>query len=111
MNRAALLEKIVGGENSRVEFKHDSVQPGKLAAEMAALLNLEGGHILLGIDDDGTVSGLTRDPRMAEEWVMQAARDNLQPAAIPIWEELEWESGMRVGVIILPMNAPDKPTK
>ena len=111
MNRAALLEKIVGGENSRVEFKHDSVQPGKLAAEMAALLNLEGGHILLGIDDDGTVSGLTRDPRMAEEWVMQAARDNLQPAAIPIWEELEWESGMRVGVIILPMNAPDKPYK
>ena len=111
MNRASLLETITGGENSQVEFKRDSVQPGKLAAEMAALLNLEGGHILLGVDDDGTVSGLTREPRAAEEWIMQAARDNLQPAAIPIWEELEWEPGTRVGVITVPSNSPDKPYK
>ena len=111
MNRADLLEKIAGGENSQVEFKRDSVQPGRLAAEMSALLNLEGGHILLGVDDDGTVPGLSRDAGRAEEWVMQAARDNLQPAAIPVWEELEWVQGIRVGVITLPTNAPDKPYK
>ena len=111
MNRADLLETIAGGENSQVEFKRDGVQAAKLAAEMAALLNHEGGRILLGVDDDGTVSGLARDPRSAEEWVMQAARDNLHPAAIPVWEELDWESGRRVGVVTLPKNAPDKPYK
>ncbi|MDE0160152.1 MAG: putative DNA binding domain-containing protein [Acidimicrobiaceae bacterium] len=111
MNRTDLLEIIAGGENSHVEFKRDSVQPSKLAAEMAALLNLEGGYVLLGIDDDGTVPGLTRDPSEAERWVMQAAKDNLQPAAIPVWQEIEWAPGSRIGVIALPMNAPDKPYK
>ena len=36
------------GENSGVEFKRDDVRPERLAAEIAALLNLEGGHVLLG---------------------------------------------------------------
>ncbi len=111
MNRTDLFEIIAGGENSHVEFKRDGVQPAKLAAEMAALLNLEGGHILLGVNDDGTVSGLTRNPSEAEQWVMQAAKDNLQPAAIPVWQEMEWSPGSRIGVIALPMNAPDKPYK
>lgn len=111
MNRIDLISKIAGGENSQVEFKHDSVNSTKLAAEMSALLNHEGGHILLGVDDDGTVSGLTRSPRKAEERVMQTARDNLLPATIPSWEELEYEQGKRVGVITLPINAPDKPYK
>ena len=111
MNRTDLLDTIAGGENSQVEFKRDGVQSTKLAAEMAALLNLEGGCILLGVEDEGTVSGLTRSPGEAEQWVMQTARDNLLPAAIPVWQELEWEPGARVGVITLPPNAPDKPYK
>ena len=111
MNRTDLLDIIAGGENSQVEFKRDGVQSTKLAAEMAALLNLEGGYILLGVEDEGTVSGLTRSPGEAEQWVMQTARDNLLPAAIPVWQELEWEPGARVGVITLPPNAPDKPYK
>ena len=111
MNRTDLVAAIVGGENSRVEFKRDDIRPAELAERMAGLLNLEGGHILLGVEDDGTVSGLARAPGRAEEWVMQAARDNLQPAAIPVWQELEWVPGKRVGVVTLPPNAPDKPYK
>ena len=111
MNRTDLLETIRNGENSRVEFKRDSVRPEKLAAEIAALLNLDGGYIILGIEDDGTVSGLTREPNQAEEWVMQVARDHMSPATIPSWEVLEWAPGTNVGVISLPVNAPDKPYK
>ncbi len=43
MNRTELAERIYNGENSGVEFKRDDIRPEKLAAEMAALLNLEGG--------------------------------------------------------------------
>ena len=43
MNRTDLLEVLAGGESSRVEFKRDDVQPGRLAAEIAALLNHEAG--------------------------------------------------------------------
>ncbi len=111
MNRDDLLELIRHGENSAVEFKRDDVHPGRLAAEMCALLNLEGGHILLGVEDDGTISGLARQPKGAEEWVMQVAREHIQPALIPSWRVLRMGKGARVGVIHLAQNAPDKPYK
>ena len=74
MTRAELIELIRNDENSGVAFNRDDVSAAKLASEMVALLNLRGGHILLGVEEDGTVSGLTRDPRTAEEWVMEVAR-------------------------------------
>jgi ATP-dependent DNA helicase RecG len=111
MNRTELTELIQNGENSGVEFKRDDIVPEKLAKEMAALLNLEGGHILLGVENDGTVSGLSREREKAEEWVMEAARVHLRPAAIPYWETIEWSEGRIVGIVSLPADGPDKPYK
>jgi len=111
MNQIELTELLQNLENSGVEFKRDDIRPEKLAEEMAALLNLEGGYILLGIEKDGTVSGLTREPAKAEEWVMEVARIHLRPATIPYWETLEWEPGKKVGIVSLPADAPDKPYK
>ena len=111
MNRTDLLQMVSAGENSRVEFKRDDVQPAKLAARIAGLLNLDGGHVLLGVEDDGSISGLTRSPKEAEEWVMQIARDHLQPSVIPIWEVFDTQAGAVMGVIALPSSAPDKPYK
>ena len=42
---------------------------------------------------------------------MQVARDRVQPAASPVWETVEWEVGVAVGVISLPGDAPNKPYK
>ena len=111
MNRAELLEMVRNGENSGVEFKRDDITPERLAQRIAALLNLEGGHVLLGVEDDGAVSGLTREPSEAEQWVMNVARDRIDPPLNPYWETLVWEPGRVIGVISLPANAPDKPYK
>lgn len=111
MNRTQLAELIRNGENSGVDFKRDDVPPEKLAKVAAAFLNLEGGYILLGVEDDGTVSGLTRETRKAEEWLMQVLRDNVQPGVIPFWETIDWGDGKIVGVVTLPADAPDKPYK
>ena len=111
MNRTELAELIHNGESSGVEFKRDDVVPERLAKEMAALLNLEGGRILLGVEKDRTVSGLTRDPERAEEWVMEVARTHLRPATIPYWETVDWGEGKVVGIVLLPADAPDKPYK
>ena len=67
--------------------------------------------MLLGVEDDGTVTGLGREPSQAEEWVMQTARDHLQPPVIPSWAVVEWSADARVGVVSVPANAPDKPYK
>ncbi len=111
MTKTELLELIRNGENSGVEFKRDDVHADSLAKEVAAVLNLEGGHILLGVEDDGTVSGLTRDLPAAEQWVMNVCREQVRPAVIPYWETVPWDSGRVVGVMSLPADSPDKPYK
>ncbi len=111
MNKTELLELIANGENSRVEFKRDDVHPDSLATEIAALLNLEGGVILLGVEDDGRIAGLTRSRAQAEEWVMNIARQNLQPAIIPVWSSVTMDDGKIIGIVELPADSPGKPYK
>ncbi len=111
MKRTDLQQLIAGGENSRVEFKRDDVRPAALASEIGALLNHEGGCVLLGVEDDGSVTGLSRESHRAEEWAMQTARDHLQPPVIPSWEVAEWSAGTQVGIVSVPSSAPDKPYK
>ena len=110
MNRQELVALIHNGENSGVEFKRADVRPERLAREIAALLNHEGGHVLLGVEDDGTVTGLTHPPKPTEERVMEVARTHVQPAAAPYWETID-QDGRLVGVVSLPADAPDKPYK
>jgi len=111
MTLRELNELLRNGENSGVEFKRDDAYLDSLAKEVAALANLEGGHILLGVEDDGRTSGLMRTPKKAEEWVMNLCRDHLQPPLIPYWETLAVEQSRRVGVISIPADCPDKPYK
>jgi len=111
MNKAELQEIIGNGENSGVEFKRDDVHPDSLAKEMAALLNLEGGWVLLGVEDYGAITGLTRSREEAERWVMDIARQNLQPEIIAVWRSVTMDDGKVVGVVGLPGDSPGKPYK
>jgi ATP-dependent DNA helicase RecG len=49
--------------------------------ELVALSNLRGGRILLGVEDDGTVSGVVHDA--VEKWVLTIAQDKVRPPLIP----------------------------
>ena len=81
MLKTELLEIIANGENSGVEFKRDDTRPEQLAKEIVALVNFQGGRILLGVEDNGAISGLQR-PDM-EEWVMNVAADKFHPLVLP----------------------------
>ena len=111
MNRTELVELIHNGENSGVEFKRDDSHPNSIAREMSALLNFEGGLILLGVEDDGRISGLTRSREEAERWVMEIARTHIQPEFIPSWHSITFDSGKCVGVIRIAADSPGKPYK
>lgn len=111
MTKTELAELIQNGEHSGVEFKRDDVHPDSLAKEIAALANLEGGYLLLGVEDDGTVSGITRRPKDVEQWVMNVCRTNIQPAFIPYFEVIRWDKSRRVAVVTIPADSPDKPYK
>ena len=92
---SALLRE---GESSGVEFKRDDIRPEDLAKALVALSNLRGGRVLLGVEDDGTVSGLVRD--RVDEWVMTVARDKVRPPLIPYVETVtDPGSGRRLAVV------------
>jgi ATP-dependent DNA helicase RecG len=107
MLRSELLQLIANGENSFVEFKRDDVRPEQLAREVVALVNHRGGRILLGVEDDGTVTGLQREN--AEEWVMDTIFARyVHPWIVPSYEEVDLGEGRRVGVVTV-MQGTAKP--
>lgn len=93
-----LLEIIADGENSGVEFKRDVLENHALARELVAFSNLSGGKVLLGVDDDGSIFGITRAD--LEEWVMTSCRDKIRPSIIPFFEVIrDIEPGKNVAVV------------
>lgn len=98
MLKVELLETIRNGENSGVEFKRDDIPPQDLAKALVALANFQGGRVLLGVEDDGSVSGVVRaDP---EEWVLTVCRDKVRPPLVPYVERVrDVDAGRDVVVV------------
>ncbi len=87
METLEVEELIQQGENQKIEFKSAKVVPG-LAREIVAFANTFGGTIFIGIEDDGTVSGLPSN-RKFEEWVSNISRNNIIPSTNPKIEIIE----------------------
>jgi ATP-dependent DNA helicase RecG len=98
MTKTELLELIRNGESSGVEFKRDTLENRALAKELVAFANFQGGQVLLGVEDDGTIAGTTR--ANLEEWVMTACRDKIRPEIIPYYEHIaDVEPGKDVAIV------------
>ncbi len=97
MTKAELLELIQNGENSGVEFKRDDLRPEQLAKVLVAFANFRGGRFVIGVEENGSVSGIMR-PNL-EEWVMNVVATRMTPQIIPYYEEVETEEGKRVAVV------------
>ena len=103
MLKNELIEIIANGENSGIEFKRDDIRPEQLAKEIVALANLQGGRILLGVEDNGDITGLQRGGLKrngVQEWVLNVFRDKVFPQLIPFYEELVIDD-KRVAIITL----------
>lgn len=98
MTRTELLELIANGANSGVEFMRDDLRAESLAKKITALANSRGGHILLGVENDGTVSGIRRDN--LEHWVMDAVFGRkVYPPILPFYAEIPVDERRSVAVI------------
>jgi ATP-dependent DNA helicase RecG len=100
MKKQDLIDLIANGESSGVEFKRDDIRPEQLAREIVALANLKGGCILLGVEDDGVISGVTRSN--LSEWVADTVFGRyVHPQILPYYEEVAMGGGKRVAVITI----------
>lgn len=53
------LRKLVSrGEGQHLEFKRKATFPDKIVRELIAFANTDGGTLLIGVDDDGSIPGV-----------------------------------------------------
>ena len=102
MLKTELFEIIANGENSGVDFKRDDIRPEQLAKEVVAMANFQGGRLLLGVEDDGMITGIQRDN--LEEWVMNVFQGKIHPMILPFYEEVRMDDGKAVAIISFPMG-------
>jgi predicted HTH transcriptional regulator len=70
------LKQLVSlGEGRTLEFKHRVPRSERIAKEVIALANTDGGRILLGVDDDGTLVGV--DDAAEESFMLRRAISQL----------------------------------
>ncbi len=58
MNLKELEELVRKGEGQQLEFKQKAAFPDKLAREMVAFANTDGGRLLVGVADGGSLTGV-----------------------------------------------------
>ncbi len=99
-------ELIRQGENASLEFKREEVRAEGIAKEMVAFANRDGGTLLLGIADDGTIQGLSGEKNY-EEWIANIARNNVIPSICTDFSLILVDE-RKIAVIIIP-KGKDRP--
>ncbi len=56
-----LKELIEGGENQQVDFKYCVSDSRKIARTLSAFANSNGGRLLIGVRDNGSIAGIRSD--------------------------------------------------
>jgi ATP-dependent DNA helicase RecG len=108
METTELLEIIARGEDGKHQFKANVTNQNSLASEMVAFSNSGGGRLIIGVNDDGSVSGLTReDMARLNQLVSNAASQSVRPAINPSTENILLTEGLVMVVTIA--NGMSKP--
>jgi len=99
MDAVELLKIIEKGEDSKHQFKETIKGAKKLADEMVAFTNSQGGMILIGVDDNGQIAGLSSaDISNINQYISNAATNNVRPAINVITENIDIEGKKIIAV-------------
>lgn len=67
-----IYDLIKQGEHQTLDFKHSITDSKKIARSLAAFANTNGGRLLVGVRDNGSIAGVKSDE---EFYMVQAAAD------------------------------------
>lgn len=101
MTETDLQEVLLRGEDSRHQFKRHETNADSLAAELAAFTNSGGGKLFLGVNDDGSITGLeNQDIRRLNQLLSNAASQHIRPPIHPLTENIQTAQGLIVVVTV-----------
>ena len=71
MNEKKYIQQLIAqGEHQQQDFKYKVADAHKLAKSVSAFANTDGGRLLIGVRDDGVISGVRSEE---EIFMMHAA--------------------------------------
>lgn len=109
MNLAELRKLVSRGEDSCLQFKSDVRNVDALAAEMVAFANSEGGRILIGVQDDGELTGVPRSALgRINQLISNAASQHVRSSISPLTENVVMGEE-RIVIVVSVTKGIDKP--
>ncbi len=101
METTELIEIIGRDEDSKHQFKANVTNETSLAQEMVAFSNSGGGAIFIGVSNDGTFAGLTReDMGRLNQLVSNAASQQVRPPINPQTENIATPDGLVIRIVV-----------
>jgi predicted HTH transcriptional regulator len=98
-----LRRLIFEGEGVKLDFKKKITSCEKIARTMVSFTNNRGGLLLIGVADDGTITGVKNDDE-ERYMITKAAHFFARPALDPIFEEVYVDDKMVLVVEIRQSN-------
>ena len=108
MNIQQIETILAQGEDSQHQFKRNITNVDAFAAELVAFANTGGGHLIIGVEDSGNVTGLSReDIARLNQLLSNAASQHVRPPLHPTTQNMTLEQGM-IMVVSVPegLNKP-----
>lgn len=102
-----LTGSIASGESLRLEFKRGTISDADIYQAVVCLANGAGGDLLIGVEDDGTVTGARprHDGRTVPDRLAAAIQNNTEPAH-PVRIELVPVGDVEVIAVQVPTADP-----
>ena len=102
------LKRLVAlGEGARLEFKNRVPRPDRIAREIIALANTDGGTLLIGVDDDGSIPGIKDADE--ELFALDTALDGRVEPPVAFHAQAVRTSRTRQVLVITVPPSPERP--
>lgn len=103
-----VLEICKDGEDQLYEFKAAATDVKKITREIAAMLNTkQGGIILYGVDDEGTIQGSDLTRQKFDQPLQNSVRNSISPTATITLKSISVLGALLLVIVVPPWNRRD----
>jgi len=99
------IESLKKGEDTNRQFKEKINSIDKLAVEISAFANTNGGEIYLGVDDNAVIKGLSGDDiKRLNLWISNATSQKIEPLLF-VQTKIVLSDEKKVMIITVPLGS------
>ncbi|MCX6251596.1 MAG: ATP-binding protein [Bacteroidetes bacterium] len=100
------IQKLIDeGEHQRLDFKFEITDARRIARTLVAFANTDGGRLLIGVKDNGAITGVRSD----EEFYMVEAAAKMYCKPPVGFKTREWTINGKTVLEIIVLKSPEKP--